>query len=240
MDELSVKYKKEEEAPGDEPSYERIICGIDEAGRGPVIGPMVVVGVWADREGEGRLRQMGVRDSKKHGKKKREELSEKIRREFFYDFVVVNPEDIDALRETMSLNDLEIHIFAKIGRSRRADVYYLDSADVDEGRFGRSFLGKMGFDADVVSEHEADVNYPVVSAASIVAKVERDSLLEEIRKEIEPELGVPLGSGYPSDERTRLFIKKWIEKFGDVPPHTRRSWKTVQKIKADMKQQRFF
>lgn len=219
---------------------ERIICGIDEAGRGPVIGPMVVAGVWTDKEGEGLLREMGVKDSKKHSRKRREELSKKIRQEFFYNFVVVRPEDIDALRGAMSLNDLEVHIFTRIGKSRRADVYYIDSADVDESRYGQKFAEGLGFDADVISEHEADVNYPVVSAASIVAKVERDRLLEEIREEIEPELGIPLGSGYPSDERTRLFIKGWIEKFGDVPPHTRQSWKTVQKIKVDMKQQRFF
>lgn len=218
----------------------KIICGIDEAGRGPVIGPMVVAGVWADENEENLLREMNVRDSKKHTIKRREELSKKIREMFFYNFIVVQPEDIDALRQTMSLNELEVHIFAKIGRSMKADVYYLDSADVDEERFRQSFLDKIGFATEVISEHEADVNYPIVSAASIVAKVERDRKLEEIRKEIEPELGIPLGSGYPSDERTRLFIKKWIEKFGDVPPHTRQSWKTVRKIKEDMKQQRFF
>ncbi|RLF63907.1 MAG: ribonuclease HII [Thermoplasmata archaeon] len=218
----------------------KTICGIDEAGRGPVIGPMVVAGVWVDEEGEKLLRDMGVKDSKKHTAKKREELSEKIREMFFHNFIVVQPEDIDALRQAMSLNELEIHIFAKVGGSRRADVYYIDSADVDEERFGQDFLKKLGFETEVVSKHEADVKYPVVSAASIVAKVERDRKLEEIRREIEPELGIPLGSGYPSDERTRLFIKKWIEKFGDVPPHTRQSWKTVQKIKADMKQQKLF
>ncbi len=218
----------------------KTICGIDEAGRGPVIGPMVVAGVWANEDEEKLLKEMNVRDSKKHTIKRREELSKMIRETFFYNFIVVQPEDIDALRETMSLNELEVYIFAKIGKSMKADVYYLDSADVDEERFGHSFSEKLGFAAEVVSEHEADANYPIVSAASIVAKVERDKKLEEIRKEIEPELGIPLGSGYPSDERTRLFIKKWIEKFGDVPPHTRRSWKTVRKIKEDMMQQRFF
>ncbi len=219
---------------------DKLICGIDEAGRGPVIGPMVVAGVWADEEGNGLLREMGIKDSKKHSKNRREELSGKIKDDFFYNFVVVQSGDIDALRETISLNDLEIHVFAKIGKSRRADMYYLDSVDVNEERFGQNFGKELGFDADIVSEHEADDTYPVVSAASIVAKVERDRLLEEIRKEIEPELGVSLGSGYPSDKRTRLFIKKWIEKFGDVPPHTRQSWKTVKKIREDMKQQRFF
>jgi len=218
----------------------KIICGIDEAGRGPVIGPMVVAGVWADEDEEEMLKKMNVKDSKKHTKKRREELSKRIREMFFYNFIVVQPEDIDALRQAMSLNELEVHIFAKVGRLRKADVYYLDSADVDEERFGHDFLKEIGFETNVISKHEADVNYPIVSAASIVAKVERDRKLEEIRKEIEPELGMPLGSGYPSDERTRLFIKKWIEKFGDVPPHTRRSWKTIRKIKEDMMHQRFF
>ncbi|MEA2054663.1 MAG: ribonuclease HII [Candidatus Thermoplasmatota archaeon] len=215
-----------------------MICGIDEAGRGPVIGPMVVAGVWAEEEKEIALRNMNVKDSKKHSKKRREELSEKIREMFFYDFVVVQPEDIDALRNTMSLNDLEIHIFVKIGRSKKANVYYLDSADVNEERFGQKFSEKLGFDADIISRHKADVAYPIVSAASIVAKVERDRKLKEITDDIESKLDVPLGSGYPSDERTRIFIKKWIEKFGDAPPYTRRSWSTVKKIKMEMKQKR--
>ncbi len=78
----------------------------------------------------------------------------------------------------------------------------------------------------MICEHKADVNYPVVSAASIIAKTVRDSIIAEIQEEF----GVPIGSGYPHDEITRKFLEKWIRKNGDFPPHTRRSWRTAKEI----------
>ncbi|KAA0002722.1 MAG: ribonuclease HII [Thermoplasmata archaeon] len=217
-----------------------MICGIDEAGRGPVIGPMVVAGVWI-KEGENDvLKKMAIKDSKKHTKKQREKHAKKIREMFFHSFIIISPEDIDALRSTMSMNELEIHLFATLGKKREADIYYIDSADVDEKRFGEEFKKNLGFKAEIISKHDADNLFPVVSAASIIAKVERDAEMEKIANMLQKKLDIPIGSGYPSDEKTRLFIKKWIEKFGDVPPYTRRSWKTVKKLTAEVKQKKLF
>jgi len=219
---------------------DHVICGIDEAGRGPVIGPMVVAGVWATEEQEQMLRELKVKDSKKHTAGQRMVLDKAIRNCCVSKTIVVNPEDIDTLRSTMTINQLEVHLFAQIGASRLADIYYLDSASTDESWFGNGFKEYLGREAEVISEHEADNKYLVVSAASIVAKVQRDSLLEAVAKELESHLNIPLGSGYPSDMRTRVFIKTWMQKYGDVPRHTRRSWKTIQKLQQEVKQQRLF
>mgnify|MGYP000035219162 CR=1 FL=1 len=219
---------------------DKLICGIDEAGRGPVIGPMVVAGVWIREEENEILKEMAIKDSKKHTSKQREKHAKKIQEMFFHSSIVILPEDIDALRSTMSINELEVHLFATIGKRKKADVYYIDSADVDEERFGAKFKKNLGFDADVISKHDADNLFPVVSAASIIAKVERDAEMKKIADILQKELGIPVGSGYPSDEKTRLFIKKWIEKFGDLPPYTRRSWKTVKKLMAEVNQRKLF
>lgn len=217
-----------------------LICGIDEAGRGPVIGPMVVAGVWISAAEEDELLARNVKDSKKHSPGRREKLAAIIGERFYCYRKVVRAEDIDSLRAAMSLNELEAHIFAKIGSQKRADTYYLDSVSTDEVWFGEHFRANLPFDAAVVSRHEADDIYPVVSAASIVAKVERDRQVAAIAEELEPLLHLPLGSGYPSDARTRQFLKTWMQEYGDVPPHTRRSWKTVQKIRDELEQDTLF
>lgn len=217
-----------------------LTCGIDEAGRGPVIGPMVVAGVWIDEAAEQELLTLNVKDSKKHSANRREELAVTIDERFYWRCSVVAAEDIDSLRAAMTLNELEAHVFAKLGSQKQADTYYLDSVSTSEDWFAGRFRAGLPFDAVVVSKHEADDTYPVVSAASIMAKVERDRQVSMIATELEPRLDLPLGSGYPSDPRTRQFLKTWMQEYGDVPPHTRRSWKTVQKLKGEIEQDTLF
>ncbi len=217
-----------------------LTCGIDEAGRGPVIGPMVVAGVWTDEAGEQELLTLNVKDSKKHSPQRREELAAAIDEQLYWRCSVVAAEDIDSLRAAMTMNELEAHVFAKVGSERQADTYYVDSASTDEAWFGERVQAGLPFDATVISRHEADDTYPVVSAASIMAKVERDRQVASIARELEPRLDLPLGSGYPSDVRTRRFLKTWMQEYGDVPPHTRRSWKTVAKVKGELEQDTLF
>ncbi len=217
-----------------------LTCGIDEAGRGPVIGPMVVAGVWIDEAAKHELLELNVKDSKKHSPKRREELAAIIGQRFYHRLKVVRAADIDTLRGAMTLNELEAHVFAKIGSEKKADTYYLDSASTSEAWFGERFQASLPFSATVISRHEADDTYPVVSAASIMAKVERDRQVDMIAGELEPHLDLPLGSGYPSDPRTRQFLKTWMQEHGDVPPYTRRSWKTVQKIRGELEQNTLF
>ena len=201
-----------------------MICGIDEAGRGPVLGPMVVAGVLL--ESESQLEGMNVRDSKKVAPKKREVLAQEIRKIAKTEVIIVPAEDIDTMRQVMTMNVMETKVFASIIEKLKPDIAYIDSADVDEERFGRDIQGELDFTLEIVSKHGADDCYPIVSAASIIAKTTRDA---EVRK-IKEEIGQEIGSGYPSDTVTIRFLEEWVSSHGTFPPHTRKSWKTAQRI----------
>jgi len=201
-----------------------MLCGIDEAGRGPVLGPMVVAGILI--ENDAPLRQLNVRDSKKLTPEKREALAPEIMKLVKFEIVVVSAEDIDLMRSQMSLNDFEAKIFATIIEKLKPETAYVDAADVDEIEFKKMILNELKQPVDVVSKHFADELFPVVSAASILAKVRRDA---EVRK-IEAEFGKPIGSGYPSDQVTMNFLEAWLKEKGTLPPHCRQTWDTSKKL----------
>ena len=169
-------------------------CGVDEAGRGSVMGPLVV-GVVSVESDEPLLR-IGVKDSKKLTPRARERMYEEITAVAEWGAVIATAADIDARRKEMSLNDVELNMFAEAVRGS-GTVVYADCPDVNEVSFGRR-LGALVPDAEVIAKHKADDTYPVVSAASIVAKVTRDRMMDEIRTEF----GTNIGSGYPSDHYT--------------------------------------
>lgn len=201
-----------------------MICGVDESGRGPVIGPMVVCGVAC--ESDAPLRQLNVRDSKKLSPERREALAPEIRRLCRTELVVVPAEDIDAMRQVMTLNEIEAKVFATVIEKLRPEVAYVDSADVDEHAFKKAVLRELAFEVDLVSKHRADDLFPVVSAASILAKVRRDEAIRTIAAEV----GEPLGSGYSHDPETIAFLERWVREKGSLPPHTRASWDTAKRI----------
>ncbi len=204
-----------------------MICGIDEAGRGPVLGPLVVAGVAV--ESDVPLRQLNVRDSKKLSPERRELLAPQIREVSKFEILVIPASEIDVMRAEMTLNEFEARLFARIIETLRPDTAYLDAVDVDEIEFKRSVQRHLSFEVEIVSQHEADDLFPVVSAASILAKVRRDA---EMRK-IEAEIGQPTGSGYPSDPDTIAFLEKWIKEKASLPPHTRTSWDTARRLLAE-------
>ncbi|UCE92507.1 MAG: ribonuclease HII [Methanobacteriota archaeon] len=201
-----------------------MICGVDEAGRGPVMGPLVVCGVSV--EDEAPLVGLGVRDSKKLTRSRRDELAPRIIEVSQVEVVEVSAEEIDALRERMTINQLEAMLFARVIDRLSPTIAYLDAADVSEERFCEMTRSHMSCGASTVAKHRADDAYPVVSAASIIAKVTRDRRVGLIERE----LGTSLGSGYASDPVTRAFLQNWIAEKGSLPPHTRRSWETSQKL----------
>ncbi len=201
-----------------------MICGVDEAGRGPVLGPMVIAAVMI--EDETPLKQMGVKDSKRLSRPVRTEISEKIRGIAKVATAVISSDDIDESRKTMSLNELEGIKFAELLNELGAERAYIDAADVDTARFERLIRGHLEHDIELICEHKADDRFPHVSAASIVAKASRDSIMDQIQQKF----ARPIGSGYASDSVTRDFLKDWIKENGDFPPHTRRSWATAKRI----------
>ena len=202
-----------------------MICGVDEAGRGPVIGPLVVCGITIGNDD--LLRKLGVRDSKKLSRSKRENLSGQIEKVIGgLEIVEISASEIDILREEMTLNRLETKVFASIIKKLAPRVAYVDAVDVDEERFAEDIRKEIDSPVDIISKHGADDTYPVVSAASILAKVRRD---EQVRK-IESEIGEPIGSGYASDPNTIRFLESWLERYDSLPPHTRKSWDTSSRL----------
>jgi ribonuclease HII len=209
-----------------------VIVGIDEAGRGPVIGPMVVCGVAVSRERVDEVNGMGLKDSKLLTPKKRGEFAEKIKEVCDYELVVVGPEQIDS--RIPGLNELEAECFADLLRSLRPRIAYLDACDVNAERFGVNVRRRLDFEVEVVSRHNADRDIPIVSAASILAKVHRDLLI----KEISDSVGEDVGSGYSHDPVTIDFLKGYYKKNKCMPPFARKTWKTTADVINDCLQSR--
>ena len=206
-----------------------MICGADEAGRGPCFGPLVVAGILVENDSE--LVRIGVADSKQLSPRRREQLAPMIQQIVSkYEIIVMPAEDIDDLRKTMTLNELEVYVYSKIIEKLQPDVCYVDAVDVKEERFGRDILSHLSYKPRIISEHKADAKYPVIGAASILAKVTRDEHVKKIAAELEPKLNLPLGSGYPSDPITKRFLRTWVTQFGSLPPHVRKSWETCQQL----------
>ncbi|OPX60667.1 MAG: Ribonuclease HII [Methanobacterium sp. PtaB.Bin024] len=200
------------------------ILGIDEAGRGSVLGPLVVCGVALEEERIKYLERLGLKDSKKVSPKRRVALSRKINRIAECHPVHITAKDIDMLRSrNINLNEIEkIAINRIIGKSHPSTCF-IDSMDVKPERLTNE-LETMHPEVKVVAEHKADDRYPIVSAASIIAKVERDRAIHDIQKEYK----IDIGSGYPSDPKTIKFLKALPP--GELPDFIRRSWATVEKI----------
>ncbi len=198
-------------------------CGVDEAGRGSVMGPLVVGTVSV--ETDEALVSIGVKDSKKLTPKRREAMYEEIVAVADWGVVVTTAEDIDARKKTMSLNDVELYMFAEGVSKYGKTTVYADCPDVNEAAFSQR-LGALVPDAAIIAKHKADDTYLVVSAASIVAKVTRDRIMDEIRVEF----GMNIGSGYPSDHYTMDFIADWIKENGMAPKHVRCSWEPIKQM----------
>ncbi len=201
-----------------------LICGVDDAGRGSLLGPLVIAGVSLQRSKIRKLSKMGIRDSKKLTPAARERLYKKII-EFADDYYIarINPKTIDLNVKKHQLNSLEAKYMAKVITKLQPSISYVDSCDVNPKRFGRE-IDKMAKRGKIRSYHHADSRFVIVSAASILAKVNRDKAVAKLRKEHD------LGSGYPSDKKTINYVSNFISKNKVIPSFVRKSWKPVQKM----------
>ena len=207
-----------------------MICGVDEAGKGPVMGPMVVAAVSV--EDAKLIENLGFKDSKLLSSQRRLELFNLIKQNYSYEIEVINVEKIDEYRMKNQLNLLNRKAFEKVISRLNPKVAYVDAADVNEERFGREIKVNLTNpnDTDVISMHKADSMIPVVAAASIIAKQTRELEIKKLKKEIGD-----FGSGYPSDERTIKFLKSYFHNNSRWPPGTRKSWKTIKRIRPVVK-----
>lgn len=194
-----------------------------------MIGPMVVAGVLVDERGVRELEELGVKDSKKLTPSARSELSEKIKEVVRgWRVRVVEAEVVDSStrrRGAEGINALEAKVFAEIIGELKPDEAYVDLPSRSSEAF-RAALEKMLFHkCRLVLEHRADERYPAVAAASILAKVERDRLIEELKERLGD-----FGSGYPSDPRTRKFLREAAASGALRGKPIRLSWRTVDKV----------
>jgi ribonuclease HII len=204
-----------------------ILAGVEEAGRGPLIGPMVMCICTIEASEEFQLKALGVKDSKLLTPDQRERLFLLIKSMTKSKIVIIPPHEIDEAVEskTMNLNWLEAETTAKLITAMKPDKAILDCPSNNIKAYTdyvRRHLPEKLRGLDILSEHKADVNHPIVSAASILAKVTRDREIERIQKTY----NVDFGSGYPSDPRTIAFVaENW-----NLYPFFRKSWETYKAV----------
>ena len=217
-----------------------LLCGVDEAGRGSVIGPLVVAGIIIKKSKLKKLVQIGVKDSKKLSRKKRNYLFHEIVDIAEFTCVYkISPKEIDENVNLNNLNKLEGRIMAAIINHLKGDIAYIDSCDVNIKRYTTlltSYLGPYKSNVKIFAMHKADLLNIAVSAASIIAKVIRDNEIETIQEQFQ---NINIGSGYPADRRTIEFITSFVKEKNNFPDFIRRSWKPVRKI-LEKKQKKIY
>lgn len=216
----------------------KIIVGVDEAGRGPVLGPLVMVALAIKEDDQKKLEWLGVKDSKLLSPQVRLELFDRIK-EIVHDFrvEVIEPDAIDLSlqEENTNLNWLEADTSARMVSELQPDKIILDcpSRNIEAYKsFVRDKLSEgVKNDAELIVEHKADLNHIVVAAASVIAKVIRDQHVDHIKTEI----GLDFGSGYMSDPKTKEFLEKYHEKHAHL---FRRRWQSYINVEEGKKQKK--
>lgn len=202
--------------------------GIDEAGRGCVLGPMAMGCVVMDTKGWDSLWEIGVKDSKALSPKKRLQLEKEINKIALYSQVtLIPPETIDRYCAKNLLNVLEAEAAARLIEAYSIEKVYIDAPGKGGKKFKLQLLDALNpsISCEIIAENKADVLYPAVSAASILAKVSRDRAISDLKK-----VWGDFGSGYPGDGKTSRFLKKYYEENHDFPDFVRVSWATIQRI----------
>ena len=217
-----------------------LILGIDDAGRGPVIGPMIMAGCLMDKNTESKLKKLGIKDSKQLTQKRREILSEKIKEEIeTFEIVLSKPIEIDYHLNTdgTNLNNLEANMVAEIinrinkGYTKIKVVIDCPSTGIKKWNDLLKTKIKNLSNLEISCEHKADENHIAVSAASILAKCVREEEMQKLREKY----GNEIGSGYTSDPSTQQFLKKHAKKYNDDGIF-RKSWATWKNANNSLNQ----
>lgn len=218
-----------------------LILGIDDAGRGPVIGPMILAGCLFTEEQIKKLKKLNVKDSKELTSKRREFLAGKIRETAeIFEISIAHPEDIDKkMMSGTNLNSIEAfqasEIINKInkGFSKIKVIIDCPSVNIEKWKdFLRTKIDNLS-NLEIVCEHKADKNYVAVSAASILAKSEREKEMNVLREKY----GEEIGSGYCHDPATCKFLEKYAKKHRNDGLF-RQTWETWKNACANLEQQK--
>lgn len=220
------------------------VAGIDEAGRGPVLGSMIVCAYACAEESQDELKKLGVKDSKLLSAEKRRDLYGQILSLGKASIVECTAADLNAAMLRRSLNDIEAQAMAtaltqleknnptsKTKKQNKAapafESVFIDTPDPTLATYERRLKRFYKGSANLVCRHKADTLFPVVSAASVLAKVTRDAGIERLKAEF----GEDFGSGYSHDERTIAFLQKhWTNKSHPMHAHVRQQWATAKNL----------
>ncbi len=204
------------------------ILGIDEAGRGALLGPLVMAGVLVEEGDLTRLRSLGAADSKTIPRERRKELlSELLPLALAGRVRVIPPEEIDA----HSLTELELSAAAELIRALSPHRVVLDAPVSPRAipRFRERLEGLLRSQGSGIPRlsivPKADRDSPVVGLASILAKVTRDAYITWLRKRYGD-----FGWGYPGERAVREFLRSWWEMYGNLPPICRQRWSSVGRM----------
>jgi len=207
------------------------VCGIDEAGRGPVIGPLVMCGVLIKEHDTKKLNDLGIKDSKLLTPIQRENISKELRKIVQFKIIKLTPRQIDSAIESdnSNLNWLEADNTIKILNELNPNKAYIDCPSTNINAYKDYLKKRVETGIELHVGHKMDSDNIVCSAASIIAKTERDSEIEKIKKKI----GYNFNSGYPSDPLTQEFLRKHYK---DFPEIFRKSWESYKKLLKEKNQ----
>ncbi len=209
------------------------VLGIDEAGRGPILGPMVLAAVFIEDQAIPSFEQQGIADSKHFGstmaaKKKRKIMAEFIQTHArFAEVVVVDVSTIDRHVVRGELNVLERNVAQSlIEKAPKATTIIADGLSVF-GPLSKQF-------PSLHAQNHAESAHIAVAAASVLAKDKRDDLFALIAKRYHKQFGEIKGGGY-INKPTIAFLKQYKKTYGCFPPELRTSWNTrsLQDITID-------
>lgn len=175
--------------------------------------------------------RFNVKDSKVLSPNRREFLFNKISKDFTIAIISIEPAEIDKILDETTINDCIARADAKLIMQLRPNIVYLDACDVNAKRYADTVRNYLDYSCTIISRHKADSIYPVVAAASIVAKVQRDRQVSILKERFGD-----FGSGYPSDPRTRNYLEGYIQKYDEVPSFARKKWKTVSSFFSERNQ----
>ncbi|MFH1326893.1 MAG: ribonuclease HII [archaeon] len=219
-----------------------LTLGIDDAGRGPVIGPMVLAGCLLDKKVEANLKKLGVKDSKQLTTKRREILVNIIKEQAeTFEMIVIPPRIIDGKsgESRIKLNELEAKAAAEIinrinkGFSKIKVIIDCPSTSIVKWTEYLKTKIKDLSTLEISCEHKADKNHISVSAASIIAKSVREKEMTKLRKKY----GEEIGSGYTSDPLTQKFLEKYAQKY-EHEGIFRKTWVTWKKANGSLVQRK--
>jgi ribonuclease HII len=217
----------------------QLLLGIDDAGRGPIIGPMILAGVLLDKDQEAFLKKQGAADSKTLYQSTRVSLSKLIKKSSHgFEILKAFPEEIDAALSSpeLNLNKLEAikaaEIINTLNTKKQNIKVIIDCPSINTVAWKKTLLEYVKTPANLIisCEHKADANHTSVSAASIIAKVAREVEVAKLRKKYGP-----IGSGYPSDPTTKEFLKNKGKDLANSGIF-RKTWSTWKKLYPDKSQ----